>query len=159
MSRVYLWVYRSNGGASLVTQGDQWVDLCSAMSGEETGGETNRYDNCHDSGECPWIGDGDTGNLAREKARKPKAGEESNEDACRDQPETVEEHKAQNICLLRAESYANADLVGAQRNSVSHDAEYADDHQDDSDYRESREGHKFKSRSAVKLLQRAFQGT
>src|ERR1700738_4639627 len=94
--------------ASLVTEGKYGVDARGAARRKKAGGKSRRYDNGNDSGECPWIGDRDTGNLAREKAREPKAGEEAYEHACHDQPETVEEHKAQNVCLLRSQRQANA---------------------------------------------------
>ena len=110
MSRVYLSVYRSNG-VSLVTEREDGINARGASGGEKAGGEAHRYDHGDDGGKCPWIRDGDTGNLAREKACEHKAGEEAYEDAYRDEPETVEEHKAQNTCLLRAESYADANLA------------------------------------------------
>src|SRR6266404_1520373 len=110
MSRVYLSVHRSNG-VSLVTEGDEWIYSSGSAGRGKAGGEADRYDHGDDGGKCPWIGDGDNGDLAGEEAGERKAGEKANEDACRHQAETVEEDKAQNTSLLRAESHADANLA------------------------------------------------
>src|ERR1700739_2482700 len=111
MSIVYLSVHRSNGGGSLVAQGHQWVDLRGVPSGEEAGGETYRYDNGHDSGECPRIGDRYTPNLAGEESCQAVTGKETNDNSYREQRRPFRENHLQDTRLLRAQRRADTDFV------------------------------------------------
>src|SRR6266404_4635816 len=123
--------------ASFITEGDEGIDRRGAAGGEETRGEAHRHDNGHDRSKCPWIRGRNAGNLAGEKAGQHIAGEETDQNACCDQPETVDEHEAENIRLLRSEGHTNANLMSPQRDGVGHHAEYADDNQKQPDDRES----------------------
>jgi len=81
-----------NARLSFVAQSDQRVHSGGATRGQEAGAQPYQDHNRDHRGERPRIGCGNAGNFAGEEARERAIGEHTDQNAGRDQAETIQQH-------------------------------------------------------------------